>query len=40
MRVFVTLPDARADAILLDGWTDLYSLRGVNGVHLSACLWP
>jgi hypothetical protein len=35
MRVFVTVPVATADAFLLDGWTDLYSLRGVDGVHLS-----
>jgi hypothetical protein len=37
MRVFVTVPDATADTILLDGWTDRDSLRGVNGVHLSDC---
>jgi hypothetical protein len=35
--VFVTVPDASADAILRDGWTDRDSLRGVHGVHLSDC---
>jgi hypothetical protein len=37
MRLFVTVADASADAILLDGWTDTYSLGSVNGVHLSDC---